>query len=361
MRVVEVRHGPLAGVRIVEFDAMGAVPLAGMLLADMGCDVVRIRRPGRDASAIAPTLYRGRTEVELELTNIPDREAALALVARADGVLEGFRPGLAEQLGLDPVRCLAANPRLVYGRATGWGQAGPLARAAGNDINHLALSGALHAIGPAAAPVPPLTLLGEASGGALFLALGVVAAILSAQATGRGQMIDAAQTDGVAALMTPYYALHGAGRWADTRASNLIDGGSPFYRCYACADGRHIAVGALEPPSFRALCEGLAIPAGRFEQYDRGCWIDMTDAFSAAFATRTRDDWAAAFEGRDACVTPVLSLAEAPLHPHNRARETFTSVGETMQPSPAPRFSASPALAVPPETATVEQVLSRWG
>ena len=359
--MVDTAHGPLAGVRIIEFDSAGPLPLAAMLLADLGCDVVRIRRAGADGSAVAPILYRGRTEVALDLTHVADREKALMLIAGADGVLEGFRPGLVEQLGLDAARCLAANPRLVYAKVSGWGQEGPLAGTPGNDINHLALTGALHAIGPASSPVPPLNLVGEYAGGAMFVALGMVAAILSAQATGRGQVIDAAQTDGVASLMTLYYALHGAGRWADARAGNLIDGGAPFYRCYACADGRHVAVGALEPPYFAALCEGLGLAPDRFQQYDRASWGDMADAFSEAFATRTRDDWTAVFEGREACVTPVLSLAEAPMHPHNRARETFAAPSGTMQPMPAPRFSASPAQAIASVSETVEEVLERWG
>lgn len=359
--MVDSVHGPLAGVRIVEFDTAGPVPLAGMILADLGCDVVRIRRSGPDGSAVAPLLYRGRSEVVLDLTTVADRERALMLIAEADGVIEGFRHGIADQLGLDAPRCLAANPRLVYAKVSGWGQDGPLATAAGNDINHLALTGALHALGTTAGPVVPLNLIGEYAGGAMFAALGLVSAILRAQATGQGQVIDVAQTDGVASLMTLYYALHGAGRWADTRASNLIDGGSPFYRCYACADGRHVAVGALEPPSFAALCTGLGIKPDRFEQYDRAGWAEMYDAFSEAFATRGRDDWAELFEGKDACVTPVLSLAEAPHHPHNQARGTFAAPAGMMQPMPAPRFSGSPAETVAPVGETVEQVLARWG
>ncbi|MBO9713943.1 CaiB/BaiF CoA-transferase family protein [Sphingomonas sp.] len=358
---MELRHGPLAGVRIVELDAAGPVPLAGMLLADMGADVVRIRRAGTDGSAIAPVLYRGRSEVSLDLTNVADREKALAMIAQADGVLEGFRAGVAEQLGLDPAKCLSLNPRLVYARVSGWGLEGPLSGAPGNDINHLALTGALHAIGTPATPVLPLNLLGEYAGGALFLALGAVSAILAAQATGRGQVVEAAQVDGVAAMMTLYYGLHGVNRWADSRASNLIDGGAPFYRCYACADGRHVAVGAVEPPYFDALCEGLGFPQGRFRQYDRATWIEMGEAFAQAFASRARDDWAALFAEKRACVTPVLSLAEAPQHPHLAARETFASPAGTPQPMPAPRFSDTPAAAVTQETATVEEILERWG
>lgn len=358
--MVQVSHGPLAGVRIVEFGSMGAMPLAGMLLADLGCDVVRVRRVQPDGSGIAPMLYRGRSEIALDLTSVADREQALAMIACADGVIEGYKLGIAEQVGIGPETCLAANPRLVYGRVSGWGLHGPLANAAGNDINHLALTGALHAIGTAATPVPPLNLLGEYAGGALYLALGMVAGILSAQATGRGQVVDAAQVDGIASMMTLYYALHGGGRWADGRVSNLVDGGAPFYRCYACADGRHVAVGALEALSFETLCAGLGIARGRFEQYGRDRWGEMADAFSEAFASRSRDDWAAHFEGSEACVTPVLSLAEAPLHPHNRARDSFAAIDGAMRPIPAPRFSATPGEAIPTEQATVEQVLERW-
>lgn len=357
---MDFAHGPLAGVRIVEFDAAGPVPLAAMLLADMGADVVRVRRTGADGSAIAPALYRGRSEVSLDLTGAADREKALALIAAADGVIEGFRSGVAEQIGLDPARCLGVNPRLVYARVSGWGLEGPMAKSAGNDINHISITGALHAIGTAAAPVNPLNLMGEYAGGALFLALGLVAAILRAQATGRGQVVEAAQVDGAAALMTLYYSLHGANRWADSRAANLIDGGAPFYRCYACSDGRHMAVGAVEPPYFDALCEGLGIAQNRFRQYDRTAWPDMVEAFAEAFASRTRDDWAEIFAARDACVTPVLSLSEAPQHPHNIARGTFGSPDGVPQPMPSPRFSDTPAMAVAPESSSVEQVLERW-
>lgn len=359
VRMAGFTQGPLAGVRIVELDAPGPVTFACMLLADLGCDVVRIPRIGGNDNVAQP-LFRGRTDVRLDLSVVADRERALALITAADGVVEGFRTGVAEQLGLDPARCLAANPRLVYGRASGWGRDGPLAGTAGADINHLALSGALHAIGPAATPLPPLNLVGEYAGGALFLALGMVAAILSAQATGKGQIVEAAQIDGAAALMTLYYALHTNGHWSDARAANLIDGGAPFYRCYACADGRHVAVGAIEPQAFRALCAGLGIAADRFEPYDRACWDAMASAFSAAFKRRTRDEWNTVFASGDACVTPVLSLAEAPRHPHNRARGTFADFAGVVQPAPAPRFSATPAAAAQGCTETIEQTMRRW-
>lgn len=358
--MVAATHGPLAGLRIIELDMPGSVLFAGMLLADLGCDVIRIRRPGSEGSALAAPLYRGRSEVSLDLSQAAGREQALSLIAEADGVIEGYRPGVAEQVGLDPARCLALNPRLVYARTSGWGREGPLAGTPGNDINHLALSGALHAIGPAAAPVPPLNLIGEYAGGSLFLALGLVSAILAAQATGRGQVIEAAQVDGTASMMSLYYALHASGRWSDVRAANMVDGGAPYYRCYACADGRHVAVGALDPQAFRALCTGLGIAAEKFDQFDRSCWPALTEELAAAFASRGRDEWAALFEGGEGCVTPVLSLTEAPLHPHNRARGTFAASGGAMQPMPAPRFSATPAEVVPAVEENVAEVLARW-
>jgi alpha-methylacyl-CoA racemase len=358
--MVAATHGPLAGLRIVEFDSPGTILFTGMLLADLGCDVVRILRPGQEASGVAASLYRGRSQLTLDLTQAAGREQALSLIAEADGVIEGYRPGVAEQVGLDPARCLALNPRLVYARTSGWGREGPLAGAPGNDINHLALSGALHAIGPGPGPVPPLNLIGEYAGGALYLALGMVSAILAAQATGQGQVIEAAQIDGAASMMTLYYALHGAGRWADARAANMIDGGAPYYRCYACADGRHVAVGALEPAAFRALCAGLGIAADKFDQYDRACWPALGEALAAGFAMRGRDDWAALLEGGEACVTPVLSLTEAPLHPHNRARGVFSVQGGVMQPMPAPRFSATPGEAIPAMDESVADVVARW-
>lgn len=358
--MVDATHGPLAGVRIVELDAPGPVTFAAMLLADLGCDVIRICPTHREGSDVAAALYRGRSQVALDLARAADREQALALIAQADGVVEGYRPGIVEEIGLDPTRCLAINPRLVYARASGWGRDGPLAGAAGNDINHLALAGVLHAIGPASGPVPPLNLIGEYAGGSLFLALGIVSGILAAQATGRGQVIEAARIDGTATMMTLYYALHAGGRWADARATNMIDGGAPFYRCYACSDGRHVAVGALDPPAFRALCTGLGIAAERFDQYERACWPALGEALAAAFASRPRDEWAAQFEGGEACVTPVLSLTEAPLHPHHRTRGTFAAPMGVIQPMPAPRFSATPAMALPATDERVADILERW-
>ncbi len=354
--------GPLAGVRVVEFDAIGPVPLAAMILADFGCEVVRIMRAGRSASPSAdgPILGRGRRNLALDLKAPADRDVALAIVARADVVLEGSRPGVMERLGLGPDTCLAANPRLVYGRMTGWGQTGPLAQTAGHDINYIALTGALHAIGGVDRPIPPLNLVGDYGGGTMLLALGVVSALVSARTTGRGQVVDAAMTDGSALLMSMFYAMHAAGFWRDARAANLLDGGAPFYRTYACADGGHVAVGAIEPPLFAALLAGLGLDATGIDQHDRSAWPTLAGRLAARFAERSRDDWAAVFAGTDACVTPVLSLAEAPDHPHNRARATFAAPAGPEQPMPAPRFSATPAVPVPAETIDAAAILKAW-
>ena len=354
--------GPLAGVRVVEFDAIGPVPLAAMILADFGCEIVRISRAGRppSPSADGPILGRGRRCIALDLKSAADRDTALAIVARADVVLEGNRPGVMERLGLGPDACLAANPKLVYGRMTGWGQTGPLAQTAGHDINYIALTGALHAIGGADRPVPPLNLIGEYGGGSMLLALGVTAALVSARTTGTGQVVDAAMTDGSALLMSMFYAMHAGGYWRDAREANLLDGGAPFYRTYACADGGHVAVGAIEPAFFAALLAGLGLDAAGIDQADRAAWPALARSFAARFAERTRDEWAAVFAGTDACVTPVLSLAEAPDHPHNRARATFAAPSGPMQPMPAPRFSATPATIGAIESTDSAAILGSW-
>ncbi|HXH15926.1 MAG TPA: CaiB/BaiF CoA-transferase family protein [Sphingomonas sp.] len=331
--------GPLAGVTIVEFDAIGPVPFAAMMLGDMGAEIVRIVRPGRGTSASAdgPALGRGRRSVELDLKTQAGRDDALSLVAKADALLEGARPGVMERLGLGPADCHAANPALVYGRMTGWGQTGPLAQEAGHDINYLALTGALHAIGPADRPVPPLNLVGDYGGGAMMLALGVVAGVLAARGNGQGRVVDAAMTDGAALLCSLFYTLHAAGQWTDRREANMLDGAAPFYRCYACADGKHVAVGAIEPQFFAKLLAGLGLADDwRAVQHDRTRWTEMAAAFEAEFAKRPRNAWADHFAGTDACVTPVLDFAEAPNHPHNVARGTFVDGF----PAPAPRFGA---------------------
>jgi len=338
--------GPLAGIRILEFDAIGPVPLAAMILSDMGAEVVRLARRsgGAWAEVGGAVLNRGRPHVPVDLKSPADIEQVLQLVDRADAVIEGFRPGVMERLGVGPEVCRARNPRLVYARMTGWGQTGPLADRAGHDINYIALTGALHAMGTADAPPPvPLNLVGDYGGGAMFAVAGLLAAVIGARTTGRGQVVDIAMTDGVAALTAMFHGLAAQGMWSEARGANLLDGSKPFYRAYACADGRYVAVGALEPQFFAQLLAGLEIPADRFSQYDPSGWEEMEAAFAAAFATRSRDDWEAVFKGTDACVSPVLSFAEATVHPHNAARGTFVEAGGVVQPAPAPRFSAGSA------------------
>jgi alpha-methylacyl-CoA racemase len=342
--------GPLAGVKIIEMAGVGPAPFAGMLLADMGADVVRIdRKPtgardGFDALAGGAFLDRGRRSVALDLKKPEAVAAALDLVAGVDALIEGFRPGVMERLGLGPAVCLARNPRLVFGRITGWGQEGPLAGSAGHDIDYIALSGALHAIGGKDAPSAPLNLLGDFGGGAMFLAFGVVCALLEARGSGRGQVVDAAMTDGVARLMAMTYQLKARGFWRGERQANLLDGGAPFYGVYRCADGKWVAVGALEPQFFAALVDRLGFAAGEFaDRWDRRAWPAMRARLEAAFAERPRDEWAALFANSDACVAPVLDMDEAPRHPHNVARRTFVDVDGAPQPAPAPRFSRTPA------------------
>lgn len=338
--------GPLAGVRIIEFESIGPGPYGAMLLADLGAEVLRIARPSVDRGALiadrgGSVLHRGRRAITLDLKAAVDLELAKRLISRADGLIEGLRPGVMEKLGLGPEAALADNPRLVYGRITGWGQQGPLAHSAGHDINYIALSGALAAIGPAdGPPLPPLNLIGDFGGGGLYLAFGMLAALIEAGRGGKGQVVDAAMLDGAASQMAMIYAWHASGNWRDQRGANLLDGGAPFYRCYECADGGYIAVGALEPQFFAALMEGLGLDTGQWDQTDRAAWPRLATRIAEIFATAPRDDWVTRFEGVDACVSPVLGLAEAPEHPHNRARATF--MGAPEQPAPGPRFSNHP-------------------
>ncbi|GAA4524055.1 MULTISPECIES: CaiB/BaiF CoA transferase family protein [Nonomuraea] len=341
--------GPLHGVRVVELGGQGPVPFCAMTLADLGAEVVTLRRPGPAAPTNPhnPVIDRGRRFLAVDLKSPDGVAVAKRLAGRADAVLEGFRPGVLERLGLGPADCLAVNPRLVYGRMTGWGQDGPLAQTAGHDINYIALTGALHGIGTAGGPpVPPINLVGDYAGGALYLALGVTSALLSARATGRGQVVDAAIVDGVAALMSIVYGLTAAGRWTGERGANLLDGGAPFYRVYRCADGGHVAVGALEEPFYLDLLDGLGL-AGRADLVDgrleRSRWPAIAEALSAAFGEHPRAHWEAVFGGRDACVTPVLSAQEATRHEHLAARGTYVD-GHA---APAPRFSGTPATSAP--------------
>lgn len=355
--------GPLAGVRIVEVDTIGPVPLAAMILADMGADVVRITRPAAGQEALddvgGVVLYRGRTAVEIDLKS--DRDAALALIERADALIEGFRPGVMERLGLGPDDCLTANPRLVYGRMTGWGQNGPLAQQAGHDVNYVGLTGALHAMGAADQPPPiPLNLIGDYAGGSMFLVSGVLAGLLSARTTGRGQVVDTAMIDGVITLTALFHAFRHTGAWSDNRAANLLDGGAPFYRCYSCADGKFIAVGPLEPRFFAQLLDGLNLSAASLSQTDRDSWPKMERQFAEIFASRPRDHWADVFAGTDACVSPVLAWHEAIAHPHNTARSSFVVHDGALQPAPAPRFSATPSAIRDARASSVHEVVARW-
>lgn len=358
--------GPLAGIRIVEIDAIGPVPLAAMLLADMGADIVRVARPlsagvGDWEDVGGDILHRSRTVTYLDLKREDDRARLLDLIACADGLIEGYRPGVMERLGVGPDICLARNPRLVFGRMTGWGQSGPMAMRAGHDINYLSITGALHAMGVQGAPPPvPLNLVGDYGGGAMFLIFGLLSALLSAQKTGQGQVVDACITDGVASLMSLFYAWQPKGLWTDTPASNLLDGAAPFYRCYACADGRHVAVGCLEPKFFAQMVEGLGLAQRRYDQNDRAGWPAMQADFEAAFATRSRDAWAAHFAEGDACVTPVLAMGEAPEHPQNRARGTFVQRGGSAQPAPAPRLDRTMGAIAEPAVADIADLVRRW-
>ena len=345
--------GPLQGVRVVEFAGIGPGPFCGMLLADLGADVVRIdRRGARDGllGAIGGTslLDRGKRSIALDLKDAADLDVVRALVARADVLLEGFRPGVMERLGLGPADLLAANPALVYGRMTGWGQTGPLSHSAGHDIGYIALAGALGATGrPDERPAPPMNLLGDFGGGGVFLALGAVAALVHARATGEGQVVDAAIVDGTAVLTTMIHGMLGAGAWVDRRGVNLLDTGAPFYDVYRCADGQFVAVGALEEKFYAALLEGLGL-AGDTEvppREDPRRWPELRALFTDRFAARTRAEWWEVFRGTDACVAPVWSLTEATTDPHNRARDVFVEVDGRVQPAPAPRFSATPGVA----------------
>jgi alpha-methylacyl-CoA racemase len=360
--------GPLVGLRVVELAGIGPGPHAAMVLADLGADVVRVDRPSGalqlgDPDLREPTL-RGRRRVAADLKDPAGRETVLRLVEHADVLIEGYRPGVAERLGVGPADCHARNPRLVYGRMTGYGQDGPSARHAGHDINYLSLTGALHAIGRAGdRPVPPLNLVADLGGGSMLLLVGVLAALWEARASGRGQVVDAAMVDGASLLMQMIWALHGQGRWTDARGANLLDGGSPYYDTYTCADGRYVAVGPLEPRFYAQLLAGLGLdPAELPAQDDRAGWPTLRARFTEAFATRSRDEWVAVFDGTDACVTPVLALGEVAAHPHIAERGTVVAPDGAPQAAPAPRFSRTPATlpGAPAEPEDVETVLADW-
>jgi alpha-methylacyl-CoA racemase len=336
--------GPLQGVRVVELASIGPGPFCAMLLADLGAEVLAVDLPAAERPGWPLLFGRGRRRVAVDLKHPDGPGLVLDLVAGADALVEGFRPGVAERLGIGPEPCLARNPRLVYGRVTGWGQEGPLAAAAGHDIDFIALAGALHPIGPAGGPpVPPLNLLGDFGGGGMLLALGILAALYERSASGRGQVVDAAMVDGASLLVSFVHGMRAQGLWQDRRGENLLDSGAPFYDTYETADGEHMSVGALEPKFYAALLRGLGLEGEDLPQYDRERWPGMRARFAEVFRRRTREEWTKIFDGTDACVAPVLTLGEAPTHPHNTARAGFVDLGGVTQPAPAPRFGRTPA------------------
>jgi alpha-methylacyl-CoA racemase len=366
---VSGRGGPLAGIRVVELGGIGPGPFCGMLLADLGADVVRVDRPEQAGSPSEhPILHRGRRSIVLDLKDPAGVAVARRLIATADALIEGYRPGVTERLGLGPDECLADNPRLVYGRITGWGQDGPLSLEPGHDINYIAVAGALGAVGPSGGdPVVPLNLVGDMGGGGLLLALGICAALLRARETGQGQVVDAAMTDGTAIQLALVHGLLATGRWSDRRGANLLDGAAPFYRTYRCAGGGHVALGCVEPPFYANALRVLGLDADPIfaDQFDPARWPAMAARLAEVFAGHTREEWTRRFAGRDGCLSPVLSFAEAAAHPHNAARGTYTvdSSGAPV-PGPAPRFLGTPADAphsAPTIGAHTAEVLAELG
>ena len=360
--------GPLSGIRIVEFAGIGPAPMCCMLLADLGADIIRLDRLEPSGLGVPSPekyklLHRSRPAVALDLKHKGGVALALRLVAKADALVEGFRPGVMERLGLGPEPCLAANPRLVYGRMTGWGQTGPLAQTAGHDLDYIALAGVLHAIGrEGQKPTPPLNLVGDFGGGALYLAMGVLAALLETVRSGKGQIVDAAMAEGAASLLTPFFGLYAAGQMKLERGTNMLNSGAFFYETYECADGQFVAVAAIEPKFFAELLTRLEIdPAALPRQNERARWPEGKTKLAAKFKTKGREEWLRVFEGSDACVAPVLSLGEASNHPQASARGSFVTVDGVVQPTPAPRFSrtanATPTAPTPPDP----NALRDWG
>lgn len=335
--------GPLKGIKVIEIASIGPGPFCAMMLSDMGAEVIRVERrsTAKGGDSKYDVLNRGRRSIALDLNHSEDVETGLRLVAQADALIEGFRPGVMERLGLGPEVCFGRNQRLVYGRVTGWGQTGPLREVAGHDINYIALSGALHAIGPAGEkPVPPLNLVGDFGGGGMLLAFGVVCGILESRVSGKGQVIDAAMIDGAVLQMAMIYGLKAAGKWNSQRGTNLLDGGAHFYDTYECADKKFVAIGSIEPQFYALLLEKAGLSDSAFlRQMDAAEWPDLKNRFAALFETKTRDEWCGLMEGTDVCFAPVLDLDEAPRHAHNVARRTFVEVKGVIQPAPAPRFS----------------------
>ena len=359
------RSGPLVGLKVVEFASIGPAPFCAMLLADLGADVVRIDRKGGRPWSKFDVGFRGRRSVAMDLKHPAAADACLKLIERADGLVEGFRPGVMERLGVGPEIALARNPALVYGRMTGWGQTGAWAKAAGHDINYVAVSGALHAIGPKERPVAPLNLVGDYGGGALYLAFGLLSGLMHARATGEGQVIDCAMADGAISLMAQMYGLHAGGLWHDAREVNVIDGGSHFYNTYQCADGEWIAVAAAEPQFYAEMRARMGLDDPAFDaQMDEAAWPGLKAKMAAVVAGKTRAEWSEIMDGTDACFAPVLSLAEAPGHPHNRERGSFVEIDGVPQPAPAPRFSRTPGAVQGPPAGIGEHnrtALSDWG
>ncbi len=333
--------GPLTGFRIVELAGIGPGPFCGMMLSDMGAEVIRIDRPGVAAGRTPDVLARNRRSIAVDLKKREGVETVLRLAETADAIFEGFRPGVTERLGLGPDDCMARNPKLVYGRMTGWGQDGPMAQAAGHDINYIGLAGALHAIGrPEERPVPPLNLVGDFGGGGMLLAFGLVCGMLEAQKSGKGQVVDAAMVDGAASLMAMFFTMSAAGAFTDQRGTNLLDGGAHFYDTYQTGDGKYVCIGSIEPQFYALLLEKAGLDKSRFApQMDAGQWPALKAELAEVFKTKSRDEWCSIMEGTDVCFAPVLSIFEAPDHPHNKARGTFVEVDGVVQPAPSPRFS----------------------
>lgn len=363
--------GPLQGLRVIEMAGIGPAPFCAMMLADMGAEILRIQRPEPEPQAPPErrqfdVMTRGRPSLAVDLRAPGGAARVLDLLDSADVLIEGFRPGVMERLGLGPDICLARLPGLVYGRMTGWGQSGPLANYAGHDINYIALSGALHAIGRSdQTPTLPLNYIGDFGGGGMMLAFGILCAVLEAKQSGQGQVVDAAMSDGAALLSSMMYGMHADGKWSNQRGDNLLDGGAHFYNTYACADGKHIAIGAIEPQFYSLLLEHCGIDEQEpLEQMDAGKWPELKCRFAALFRTRTRQQWCDLLEATDACFTPVLDWDEAPQHPHNLARKTFVTIDGVVQPAPAPRFSRTPP-AMPPSTEALpgdaHTILLEWG
>jgi alpha-methylacyl-CoA racemase len=352
--------GPLAGFRVVEFAGIGPGPFACMMLADMGAEVITLDRVGAGKNQKSAT-GRGRKTVELDLKDTAARAQTLELLEHADALIEGFRPGVMERLGLGPEVVLSRNPRLVYGRMTGWGQEGPLARAAGHDINYISVTGALAAIGPTEKPVPPLNLVGDFGGGALYLVVGLLAALLEAKKSGKGQVVDAAMCDGAASLMTMFFDFAAAGRWSGGRECNFLDGGAHFYGVYRCACGHFISIGSIEPQFYALLRQHAGLSDQAFDaQMDCEAWPSLKEKLADVFKTKTRDEWCRIMEGTDVCFAPVLTLSEAPLHPHMVARKTFVERHGTVQPAPAPRFSRTPSAIRDSEMVDLANLVRAW-